>query len=263
MPKIIQFRPTARKSSSKKWQRVFKNAFRLIFLAILIFTVFFELYYLFTSTSYFEIHKIKVTGNIHMDSQVILKAANVYPGLKIYRLDRKQVADRILKLVWIKKAQVRFESFGELQISVVERKPESVLYADGFFYEVDRDGVILTKGLKNIDKALTIITGINPQREIYEGEVLEDKRYLTALQWIDSLKGSILEDISEINVENESSLYFLTISGVRIYPGNSASFLSYFSAVRNELKLSLKNRSDLDYIDMRYDKEIIYKPIEK
>ncbi|MDD5091178.1 MAG: FtsQ-type POTRA domain-containing protein [Candidatus Wallbacteria bacterium] len=263
MEKVLRFKPAAHKKNQKKWQRIFKNLFRLAFLSLLVVIICFELYFLVTSTSYFELRKIRVDGNQHLESNSILKFAGVYPGMKMFKLARAKVASQVEELVWVKSAHARFESFGELVITVVERKPESILFCNNFFYEVDKDGIVLVKGIRNIDETLPIITGIRLDSEHYEGELISDSNFQMALDWINNLKDFMIEEISEINVESDLKIYFFTLNGVKIYPGRFDKFRSVYPVVRKELDLASKGKTNIDYIDMRYDNEIIYKTLTK
>ncbi|MDD2716920.1 MAG: FtsQ-type POTRA domain-containing protein [Candidatus Wallbacteria bacterium] len=263
MDKILFFSQHLKKKNQKKWQRFFTNLVRISFLVILIGVIFFELYYLVTSTSYLEIKQIKVTGNKKIDSRILLRTANVYPGMKFYRLDKKATMTRIKSLVWVKNVGLDFSSMRELDIRIEERNPEAVVFSNDYFYEVDAEGVVLVKGIKNIDESLAIITGLKLNHEFFEGERIEDRKFLLAIQWIDNLKNFLLEDISEINVENEIKVYFFTINGVKIFPGEFVRFKENYPVVKKELELASKIKANIDYIDMRYDNEIIYKSSEK
>jgi len=259
MAKVIKFKPVRNKSKDRVLNRVTKNLFRIIFLFLLLTIIFYELYYLIIDTSYFEIKKITVKGNTSIPTKNILKIANIYPGMKIYELDKEAVRKRIETIVLINKAYIHYEAFGEISIDIQQRVPFSIVYDGKIFYEIDDTGTILKTGLKTIDDSLTIITGIHPDTDVLPGDKLKSEKLTLALNIIKKLGQDSLSDISEINVENKKKVYFFSLNGIKIFPGEIDNFKKIYPLVLKKILSLNRNSRKLEYIDFRAGDEIVYK----
>lgn len=259
MGKVIKFKPARKKSKNKGINRITKNILRLSFLFILLAIILYELYYLVIDTSYFEIKKITVKGNSKISTKEILKIANIYPGMKIFSLDKKAVKSRIESLVWVKQAKIDYEAFGEVAINIEQRKPTSIIYTGKIFYEVDDSGVIIKSGLKTIDDTLTIITGIPISKPLAPGDKIDSDRLIIALDLIKKLGDDSLSNISEINLKNKNKIYFFSLNGIKIFPGDVNRFKKLYSKVLNKIFSTNEKNKKIEYIDFRHGNEIVYK----
>jgi len=259
MAKVIKFNKPTKKPKKKGIIRITKNLLRLSFLFILLAIIFYELYYLVIDTSYFEIKKITVKGNSKISTKEILKIANIYPGMKIFSLDKNAVKSRIQSLVWVKNAKIDYEAFGEVVITIEQRIPSAIVYNGKIFYEVDNSGVIIKNGLKTIDDTLTIITGIPITTPLSPGDTINSDKLTLALDLINKLGDDSLANISEINIKNKKKIYFFSLNGIKIYPGDIKRFKKLYSKVLNKIFSSNEKNKKIEYIDFRHGNEIVYK----
>lgn len=255
MDKIIYFRPKKHKDRIKK--RIFVNILRFLFLFFLMFIIGYEAYYLVINTGYFEITKIVVSGNKNVKSETIIKIANVYPGMKLYNVDKKKIINRIKVIVAIKDVEVSYNAFGELNIKVVERMPVAIVVSDGKFYEIDSEGVILAKELTKVSNIYPIISGIKVSNDLRIGDRLPMDKIKIAIDWIKMFPHNFLTHVSEINLEDDP--YIFTIEGTKIYPGDIKRFLKIYPLVKKKIDSLNIEQKKIAHIDMRYKNEIIYK----
>jgi cell division protein FtsQ len=222
--------------------------------------------------------KITVNGNFTLSKEEILQAANIKPDsiVNIEDLNLVFIQDRILKHPEIKKAFVSKNPPNELVIDVIEKRPLAIVSVGNQLNLVDEECELFP--FKNYEKLfdLPVITGIKQ----VSTQQIDDKSYLNDLKTavfitMNAYKKSkfLYNQISEINTADTSKIILFTNDkSVPVYLPRSEekniSDLNYQKEILTKLVVlknffeksfaSLKEKK-LDYIDLRFDNQVIVK----
>jgi cell division septal protein FtsQ len=222
--------------------------------------------------------KITVNGNFTLTKEEILQAANIKPDsvVNIEELNLVFIQDRISKHPEIKKAFVSKNPPNELVIDIVEKRPLAIVNVGNQLNLVDEECELFP--FKNYEKLfdLPVITGIKQ----VSSQQIDDKYYLNDLKTavfitMNAYKKSkfLYNQISEINIADTGKIILFTNDkSVPVYlprsVENNISDLNYQKEILTKLVVlknffeksfaSLKEKK-LDYVDLRFDNQIIVK----
>jgi len=201
--------------SQKKSRRKVKIFIFLVILGILVGAV--SKYVL--TTPYFRIKEIVVEGNNRLSSNQILEWANIPLERSIFRVDIKEVTQRISSKSQIKEVEIRRVLPAKILILVKERLPFAC-------------PVIKVANSSSLEKKLKI------------GVKILHKAEQSGLSF------------SEIDIKSEDVLVGFLKGGVKIYlgKGEHLDYLSYLSSI---LEISRKEGKEIKYIDLRFDNQVI------
>lgn len=220
-----------------------------------------QLRHLFFGTTYFEIKSIEVSGNTSIAREEIINTSGISPALNVFMLDRDAVKKRLLTHPRIKKAEVNLKGLYNLEITVNEREAAMYAKVGTTFYEIDRDGTIITTESIG-DKDLPIITGLKLETSRAGDSLLENDSFYLARNWILELDKSILKNISEINFSSPQNPYLFMVSGEKIFPRSLEDLKKRYTFLRALLDNLRKNNVEPIYLDMRAP-SIVVKPKKK
>jgi len=96
-----------------------------------------------TSTSYFELKEIDVSGNGKLTYGEILKNGDVALGLNCLQMNVGEVEDKLSANPWIDSVTVRREFPGTLRINIVEKVPAFWLRQGDGIYFADASGKVI------------------------------------------------------------------------------------------------------------------------
>ncbi len=218
-----------------------------------------QLRHLFFATSYFEVKSLEVSGNNILTREHILKAAGMAPGLNLFKLDRDAVKGRILADPLVKDVTVELDGLYNLKITVTERTPFLYAKVGTAFYEIADDGVIIsTEGYG--EKNLPLITGLNLETSRAGDNLNGNDHFFIAQNWVKSLEGRMLEQISEINFHSLQNPYLILMSGEKVFPRSLEDFKNRYDFLRALLDNLRKNNVEPIYLDMRAPNQIVVRP---
>jgi cell division protein FtsQ len=90
-----------------------------------------------TTSSFFAVHEIAVSGNARLDKAFILDLAEVRQGLNVFELGLGETERKLAANPWVESAMVRRVLPGRIEIMLTEHKPafwkvagDSLVYAD-------------------------------------------------------------------------------------------------------------------------------------
>lgn len=141
----------------RRGKRKKKNYFRNITVTVLIVL---GLYYILFHSGIFDIKEITVENNFHYTAAQVAELTGVVKGENIFRIRTSEVAQKLERDPYIRKADVSWALPDGLNIIIDERK-ESVLieYEEGYAI-VDYDGVILRLTQERL--IMPVISGLTP-----------------------------------------------------------------------------------------------------
>ena len=141
----------------RRGKRKKKNYFLNAGIAILVIV---GLYYIAFHSGIFSIKEINVENNYHYTSGQVAELTGVQKGDNIFLTRVAEVAKRLEKDPYIRKADVSWNLPSSLDIVLDERKESVLIKYDEGYAIVDYDGVILR--LTKEDLGLPVIVGLTP-----------------------------------------------------------------------------------------------------
>lgn len=176
-----------------------------IIVAILIFALFLEIMiYKFIVPSH-DLPRVNISGNNFYSSEEIAEYLRSMNCTSFYDFDVDSALSILSSVPGIKNAEIKKVFPDKIYISVEERQPVSVIFAniDGVSkpLQVDEEGVLFPEKVKIDEGKVPIISGI-PVEYLGEGMRIPEKyrTLLNQIEKISSLPGNYFQSISEICV---------------------------------------------------------------
>ena len=141
----------------RRGKRKKKNPFLNITVTVL---VLLGLYFIAFHSGIFNIKKIETLGNTHYTDAQIAELSGVLSGDNIFKTRVSEVAKKLEKDPYIRKADVKWALPNGLDITVEERKESVLVQCDDGYAIVDYDGVILRMTQENL--LMPVIVGLTP-----------------------------------------------------------------------------------------------------
>ena len=244
----------------KKLLRFSRNIFAVILTAFLFLLAAWEFKYLIFETSYFELKKISIEGNYTIEKEKILALSGFKLSENFLKLNYRAAENRLRALPKIKDVEIVTEGIGEVLIRISERESVLLVLHERKFYELDAEGYILSASNRNVRVDLPILTGVAmPVTGIGES-VRAEIKIKSVINWVVNLAPSFLTNISEICL-NGNEIVLITNNGIKIYPGNAVNFKNNFDLLTIVLERFQKDGMKISYVDMRFNNEVVVKPI--
>lgn len=215
-------------------------------------------------TPYFNIENIVITGNKAVSKEDIIKLAGIEPGKNIFKLNLVKIQYRVKGNPLFDKVCVKRYLPGKVEIQVEERKAAAFLNIKGDFYLVCENGVIFKKLSSFIYENLPIITNVDLKKVVLGSETNSHSLNLglKIIKNINSVKPELLACISEINAGNANEIIVYTNNGIKIKVDENTERNKWLRINRIISAANTENIS-IGYVDMRYNKQIILKPVER
>jgi len=244
----------------KKLLRFSRNIFAVVLTAFLFLLAVWEFKYLIFETSYFELKKISIEGNYTIEKEKILALSGFKLSENFLKLNYRAAESRLRAMPKIKEVEIVTEGVGEVLIRISERESVLLVLHERKFYELDAEGYILSASNKNVRVDLPILTGVAmPVTNIGES-VRAEIKIKSVINWVVNLAPSFLTNISEICL-NGNEIVLITNNGIKIYPGNAVNFKNNFDLLTIVLERFQKDGMKISYVDMRFNNEVVVKPI--
>jgi cell division septal protein FtsQ len=213
-------------------------------------------------SNYFELKKLVITG-VSDDVAAELRAlTELEPnhGVNLLLIRSKRVREILLHHPRIASARVAKHYPNALVIHAAERVPVAIV-AGGALYVIDREGCVLDR-IAELDRSQSqfpYITGVDPEDLVF-GQPIPNPAVVRALDLHDCLRIAcprVLARLSEIRIGKDQGLTMILVGGVEVRLGAAD-----FAKALARLDLLVRQRPNLDsveYIDLRFDEQIVYK----
>lgn len=155
-----------------------------------------------TTSPYFFITDVRITGNVSLSYEDILGLGGEKLGKSIFLVDISSIHKDIESHPMIKTASVEKEYPSRIIISVAERTPFAVLNCENIQYIIDEEGVILSKNKKS-DFHLPEILGIALRDAARNGDRIVNERLSRGIEILTGLKRLRLDNISAVNIKDK------------------------------------------------------------
>lgn len=221
--------------------------YRLIFLLLVVVTAIFT----FVNSVFFLITDIIFIGNRTLTAEELLEIAGIGERANFFRIDEDLIAERLRAYPLIREARVEKIFPSSLRIEVKERVPVAVLPKEGYFVEVDEEGVAIAFIDRIAEDSLPIITGIDTSALVL-GSNVGNPGLVGALHIIKNLREDVRRELSEVNLTNPADIRIYTLDGLKIYVGQAEDLVKKVRLLES-LLLNLRERGvKAEYIDVRY-----------
>lgn len=215
-------------------------------------------------TNFLNLAKIEVSGVSILSVADVRKIAGIKPGVSLLEMDTDQIQARLEKEPFVMAAVVSLEFPNRLKIMIRERVPVCYLNS-GALWLIDQKGIILPIPKERLTTNLPIITGFEADSaRCRAGQPAPNPQMLKALNLIEmaALKTNALyAEISEVYAWKNGEFIIYTVNGgtpIYLGRGDLAKQLyilaTFQSVIRNK-----RNFADYQYLDLRWDKQIIAK----
>lgn len=228
---------------------IFKK--KLFWLGLFFFIILSGLTYFFIFSSVFQIKNIAVLGTEKTPAQEIriMISDNVK---NIFLADLKKIDIMLLeRYPQIANVSIKRDIPDALLVQIEERKPVAVFSKNEEYFFIDKEAIIFEKILEIPSKMLII--------KSQEGPV--GKERLNQILKINSiLRNDLKIPIQGIRIVSEKKVDVETSEGWNIYFNLKKDLnwqLEKFGILMKE-KISLENRENLEYIDLRFENIYIY-----
>jgi len=228
---------------------IFKNKF--FWIGLLLFIILSGLFYLFIFSSVFQVKKITVLGTEKTSAEEIrIIVSN--NAKNIFLADLEEI-DRMLcqKYRQIGNVDIKRDLPDVLLVQIEERKPVAVISKyEGYFF-IDKEAVIFEE---IPEKPLEMLI-IKSEEDLIQKEQLDQVLKVNSV-----LRNDLKIPIKEILIKSEKRIDVKTMEEWNIYfnPKKDLDWqLEEFGILLKE-KISLENRENLEYVDLRFEKIYIF-----
>ena len=247
--KKYKYKKSYRTKKKRSVFNVFKNKF--FWLGLLFFIILSGLTYLFIFSSVFQIKNITVLGTEKTSAEEI-RIIISNNTKNIFLADLEKIDRMILeKYRQIGNVDIKSDLPDVLLVQIEERKPVAVISKyEGYFF-IDKEAVIFEE---IPEKPLEMLI-IKSEKDLIQKEQLDHVLKINSV-----LRNDLKIPIEEILIKSEKRIDVETMEGWSIYfnPKKDLDWqLEEFGILLKE-KISLENRENLEYVDLRFEKIYIY-----
>ncbi len=203
----------------------------------------------------FPVKNVFVSGNYHLEENEIINAVDIGHGESLFRLSLDELETRLKRKAWVKNVSLRKQFPDTLMIDVKEAVPKALLSFDKHMFIIDERGMTLEEIDINSTPFLPVIIGINPEKD--KGGVLEALKLINVLDEKDILSG---KESIEVMLKPYGLVLNMDGEFVKVGYGSYAEKLGRWQDLETEIR---KKNIIVDYVDLRFEKEVIVKPLQK
>lgn len=247
---------------------IFKNRFFRLFILILI--IFITAFYLICFFPFFQIKKIEISENQkissddlkHLIEDKLTKKILFFNSKSLFLADLKEIEENILKKYpEIEKVDFFKKIPDKLEVLIKERKPVAVFKKDNNYFLIDEKGIAFEKTEEKQNFLLIKKPDLNQEIKL-GNNLIEEGQIGQILKVAPEFKNKNLEfKIEFAEILNEQRLNIKISGGFEVYfdlLGDISQQVLNLSVVLKE-KISLEERRNLEYIDLRFGNQIYYK----
>lgn len=111
----------------------------------------------------FGITKLHLAGADRTNPQTVLAVLNFKPGQSIFGADLQMARARLMRLPWVKQAQVTRRYPDSISVDIVEKKPFALWRGPKHLYVIERSGAIITTATPAQFSKLPVFAGDPPK----------------------------------------------------------------------------------------------------
>lgn len=215
-------------------------------------------------TDLFRLEFLNIQGNAILTKQEILNIANVRKNSNLLRLKSENIQNRLEQFPYVYAAIVSKQYPNRLEILIKERIPICYLNSKNLIL-LDKDGIMLPIPKNKLKGNLPVITGFSKDSlSVRSGYRVADPELVKIVQLLNQTSYSapeLFSELSEIHRSPNGEYILYSVSGgTPILLGSrnidkKFNILAHFQYVLR----NLRHFGDYQYLDLRWDKQVIAK----
>lgn len=207
------------------------------------------------ATRSFPVRNITISGNYHLDEREIMNEVKTSYGRDLLRLSLDEMETRLKQKAWVRNVLLKKQFPDTLMINVSEAVPRALLRRKAEMYLVDSDGHVLERIEDEATPFLPVIVGIDPEND--RGGMLESLKLVDALEREDFLSR---KESVEIMIKPYGPVLNMDGEYIKVGYGRYDEKLRRWRDLESEIR---KQDIPVDYVDLRYENEVIVKPLKQ
>lgn len=203
-----------------------------------------------------KIGYVKVTGNLYLPREEVLKIARIQEPLNIFSVQTDVIQDYLQSDLRIDTAKVWRDFPNCLNIEITERLPVAVMNCNYGYVNLDKNSVVIDvyTDVKKIQKP--VITGIILQ-DVYIGDNINNDAVKRILVYLGLLSNDILGQVRQINIVNKEHIELYTVKGTRIILGDLEDARKLADRTQEIFNDMNTTAIPVEYIDLSYSRPVL------
>ncbi|GAB4483087.1 MAG: hypothetical protein OHK006_03110 [Thermodesulfovibrionales bacterium] len=203
----------------------------------------------------FTLETFETLGNEHLTDEEVRLMTGLRSGENMFGISSKNVHRKLRESPWIRSVSVRKEFPGRVEVRIREAAPFALLDMKGKLFLVDDAGRMLEELKSDTIPFLPMIAS-DPFKE--------QDAYREAVSFVQSIrKSGILANRERIEIVSHAPQEMsVAIDGmvVKVGAGDYEEKLQRFAETEQEIR---KRNIPVDYIDLRFAKKVVVKPVHE
>ena len=217
------------------------------------------------SLSSFELSDIHISGNHILSDEEILKELGLQTGEKLLQISAVDVVAKLKRSTFVRAVNAVYSLPSTMRINIQEREPVAFIYGRGLNM-IDKEGFILPVPDKNIRWNLPVITGISEKLGIQGTETISKKarKGVAIARYVSVIDMPLREMVSEISFNNSNYIEIGIAGSGAVIRINWEDYQEQLFIAARYIKdyLDFNQLDKLDYVDVRFDEQIIIRERE-
>ncbi len=161
----------------------------------------------FEESALLSVKEIMVSGAKNIPKDNVLSLSGIKPGMKIYRINRKEVDTLLSSNPWVESVKLVKNLSGFISLEIIERKPIALVNL-GNIYQIDMHGMVLplTNG---VHLPLPLVSGIKDTVDYLGRQVIKTdhlKRLKKFFRQVTDVEDNMISRISQVDLSDKEKV---------------------------------------------------------
>jgi len=225
---------------------------RLVIFRVLLLVMILSLsLFYFIQSPFWAVGTVAVEGNRFIPAAELLELAGIPLGINIFKVDSRAVEQHLSLHPLVQEVKLVRKLPREIQILVRERTPKALIPFEDGFWQIDGEQYVLRRVATVSDSSLPLITGLAAD-DLSPGRRIESELLGEALRLVDELPPAVREQVAEIDLSQENTIFLHTVDGVKVNFGDSQRVEEKAALMEEILQTALINKTALEYVDLSF-----------
>lgn len=215
--------------------------------------------------SKFELEDVHISGNYILSTEQVLKILGLETGSKLLEISPLEVIEKLKESPYVRAVSAVYSLPSTLRINVQERKPIAFLYGRGLNM-IDNENFILPVPETNISWNLPVITGIKEHLGLQGAATISPLAQLAVeiTRYVQVVDMPLREMVSEISFANNDFIEIGLTGSTTIIKVDYDKYQEQLFIASRYIKdyIDFGQLDKLEYVDVRFDGQIIVKEIK-
>lgn len=228
-----------------------KTISKQFFLLVFILLIFFMGMISWLCSPAFSVRQVRVSGNMYLSQEEVIRIAGLTDQVNIFRLETNEIQTKLCKDLRIEQAVVQRSFPSTIKIQIIERKPIASVTCEYGFFEVDKNGIVLSAHKSITDMQLPIMTGV-VLNDLYIGDSVLDSTCLKVLAYLAQLDENSVNEIAEVHIAVPDQIVAYTRNSVQIRLGSTDRLSEKAKATQAFIQKMPSMKQPIEYIDFNF-----------